>query len=681
MIDGRAPNESRIGAAGLMAAVVVFGLLLIVVPPYFVTFDEAKYLGIGASLWAGRGPETAFGYEFLSHSPLWSAIVYAPQALFGASALGWGHAINAASGIVLVAVAGILGWRIRPAAGAIAAAALVGIFYLHDLTRTARLDVPAAAIAISYVWLGLRSVDRGSIRLAALAGLVFAVGFLVKEISLPFAPVPLIAGILAGRAPSVLSRTAAAALATATLGVSWWFALYAIDAGRVYRLDSPVWTLIPIGIGIVVAVIVGFYGPRFAERPRLVSMRTRLGDAMPWLVRHGRAIVGWGSLAGWFAVQLLVFGRTARLKGAPLIDLDQFSLYAHQWLIGPLGLAAAFALVGIALAVGARRAARGTSPGHGIDDAAVATIAGLPLILLVIGVGEPPRNYLAQIGIAGGLSAAGWLWAVESIAVRLAPAVNRSAASVRRAVVALMVAAALVGGSGILAIHVRANATTPGGLARGEVVRTTVAWVRANVPPGTTIAFGSFLSYEMAYDLTADYHTVQVRHRISIIDPAAPLGLLRAGEAPADDWIAVDIAPRNVREFQAYRAPWLTGSLARFKVAYWVYSTGVPTSAPTILAQLTPDHGFERVAGWSVPVAGAPPIEVAIFRVDLGHVTFDTKTLYAAPDALDRIVTLLGEHPAEGQAIAARLAQRVVLVPDDAAAAAARARLAALAGP
>jgi hypothetical protein len=679
VIEGRAPGERRIGVLGIAAAMAVFGILLLVVPPYFVTFDEAKYLGIGASLWAGRGPETAFGYEFLSHSPLWSALVYAPQALIGMSALDWGHAINAASGIAVVGIAGLIGWRIRPAAGAIAAASLVGIFYLHDLSRTARLDIPAAALALAYVWIGLRSVDRGSVRLAAVAGFVFAIGFLIKEITLPFAPVPLIAGILAGRPASVLSRTAAATLATAALGVSWWFALYAADAGRVYRLDAPVWTLVPIGIGFLIAIVVGFAGPRYAERPRFVALRARISSARPWLTRRSRALVGWGSLAAWFGLQLLVFGRTARLKGAPLLDIDQFALYADQWLVGPLGLAAAVGIAGFALAIGARRAARGTAARHGIDDAIVASIAGLPLILLVIGVGEPPRNYLAQIGVAGALSAAGWLWAAEHIAIRVASAVRSSPATARGVVVAGIAVAALIGGTGILGIHVRANATTPGGLARSEAVETAVGWLRANVAPGTTIAFGSFLSYEMAYDLTADYRTVQVRHRISIVDPSTPLGLLRVKEPPADDWIAVDTAPRNVREFQAYRAAWLTRSLTNAGVGYWVYSTGVPTSAPTILAQLTPDHGFERVAGWSFPVAGAPPIEVAVFRVDLGSLAFDTSKLYAAPDALDRMVTLLEEHPEEGRGVATRLAGRVVVVPDGPAAAAAFARLQALA--
>ena len=680
MIEGPAPGERQISALAIAAAVAVFAILLLIVPPYFVTFDEAKYLGIGASLWAGRGPETTFGIAFLSHSPLWSLLLFAPQALIGASALDWGHTLNAISGVVVLLVSGLLGWRIRPAVGAIAVAALVGVFYLHDLTRTARLDIPAAAVALAYVWVGLRSVERGSVRLAAIAGLVFAIGFLIKEISLPFAPVPLIVGILAGRPWSVLSRTAAATLGMAAIGTSWWFIEYANDAGRVYRLDTPVWTLIPIGLGFAVAVVVGLVGPRFAERPRAVVLRARLNQGLPWLARHGRAAAGYGSLAVWFLAQLVLYGKTARLQGAPLVDVDQLALYARQWLVGPLWLGALAGLIGIVLALGARWAARGTPRAGAIDVVVVAVIAGLPLVLLVIGVGEPPRNYIAQIGLMGALAASGWLWAAETVVARLSAAAGAAPGRARAAVVAVAVIGALVGGSGILALHVRANATSQAGIARGEAVRSAIDWVKANVAPGSTIAFGSFLSYEMSYDLTATYRTFQVRHRIATINAAAPLGLFRAKDMPGDDWIAVDTAPRNVREFQAFRATWLTAALTGRHVGYWIYATGVPTSAPTILAQLTPDHGFERVAGWSYPVADEPPIEVAIFKLDLPHLSFDTGALYAAPDALERMVTLLGEQPEKGSAIARRLAEIVRVVPEGPAAAAARAHLDTLAG-
>jgi hypothetical protein len=111
-----------------------------------------------------------------------------PQALFGIDALFVGRVLDAISGTAIVALTGAIGWRVRPIVGAISAAGLLALIYLHDLTRTARLDVPAAALLLLYLYVAYIAFRRGSVRLGLLAGLVFAAGFLVKEIDLPFAP-------------------------------------------------------------------------------------------------------------------------------------------------------------------------------------------------------------------------------------------------------------------------------------------------------------------------------------------------------------------------------------------------------------------------------------------------------------------------------------------------------------
>ena len=80
-------------AAGIVAAtVIVFVGLLAVVSPFYRSFDESKYLGIGYSMLAGHGPRTVFGAVFLPHSPLWPMIVTAPNVWFGIDAFDWGHA-------------------------------------------------------------------------------------------------------------------------------------------------------------------------------------------------------------------------------------------------------------------------------------------------------------------------------------------------------------------------------------------------------------------------------------------------------------------------------------------------------------------------------------------------------------------------------------------------------------
>ena len=185
----------------------IFGLLLVVLPFYFPTFDEAKYLGIGVDIYAGHGITTVFGALFTSHAPAWPAMIALPQALIGIDPLAVGRFLDAICGIAFVVLTGALGWRIRPIIGAISAAGLLALIYLHDLTRTSRLDVPAATLTLLYLSLAFVAFRRGSLRLGLVAGAVFAAGFLVKEIDLPFAPAPILAAVLWGTSWRSIGRT------------------------------------------------------------------------------------------------------------------------------------------------------------------------------------------------------------------------------------------------------------------------------------------------------------------------------------------------------------------------------------------------------------------------------------------------------------------------------------------
>ena len=78
------------------------------------------------------------------------------------------------------------------------------------------------------------------------------------------------------------------------------------------------------------------------------------------------------------------------------------------------------AVVGAALSLLARWAAP-PARREAFDALYLAMVCGLPLVLLVIAVGEPPRNYLAQIGVLAALSAAGWLWVASLVARLMSP--------------------------------------------------------------------------------------------------------------------------------------------------------------------------------------------------------------------------------------------------------------------
>ena len=80
-------TERRLLLVFIGLCVVQLAATLIVLPGQFMTVDEAKYLGIGTNVLAGKGPLTVFGTFFPFHSPLWPVVMVAPQQWFGVDAM------------------------------------------------------------------------------------------------------------------------------------------------------------------------------------------------------------------------------------------------------------------------------------------------------------------------------------------------------------------------------------------------------------------------------------------------------------------------------------------------------------------------------------------------------------------------------------------------------------------
>jgi hypothetical protein len=654
----------------------VFGVLLLLVPPFFLSFDEAKYIGIGYNLVDGLGPRTPFGDYFLPHAPVWSALLVLPNAWFGLDPLVTGHVLNGIAGIALIGLTAALGWRIRPAVGGIAAVGLLGVTYVQDLTRTARLDVPAAALALGYLVVGLVAVRRGGARWGIAAGALFALAFLVKEIALPLAPVPFLAAILSGTPWRQIAGSAGWALITAAVGLSWWFVMVANLSGVVYRLETPAWTLIPIAVAIAVVSALLIVVGRRGTPPAPDGLGE--GELGPGRAdRAGRRIVVVVLTVAWCAALTWVFAGTLGVRGTDVIDLPQLTRYAATWLPGALKLIAALGLVGVLLSIGAWRSTTGGAR-SAITDLWLATICSVPLVLLVVEVGEPPRNYLAQIGILAALAGAGWLWLGEILVRRLAGS-GRVSPSAAAAAVPLALVALLVASSAVLGVHTLTFRETKSGLAREKAIETAVDWVRTNVPPGQKVAIGSFLSYEISLGLRGTNPTAQVRHELVVGDPTAPDGIRVSGQPPTNDWIAIDVAPRNVNEYQAFAASTLARDLRESGATIWIYGTEAATSAPEIVNALAGAPGVTEVGSWSWPTPTIP-VGLHIYRIDPAMLAFATDRLHVSAEALDRLVTSLAAAGPAGRATAATLADHVVVAPASAATDALLARLRTLAG-
>ena len=95
-------SERRLSLAFIAASAIVFGVVLVLAPPFAVTFDEARYVGVGYSMVEGQGPQTVFGGYFLPHAPVWSTLVVAPAVALGIDPLVVGRFLNALSGVGLL---------------------------------------------------------------------------------------------------------------------------------------------------------------------------------------------------------------------------------------------------------------------------------------------------------------------------------------------------------------------------------------------------------------------------------------------------------------------------------------------------------------------------------------------------------------------------------------------------
>lgn len=729
------------------AAIAVFLVLIAIVGPFFRSFDEAKYLGIGYSMLAGDGPRTVFGSVFLPHSPLYPMILAAPDVWFHFDPFAWGQLLNAIAGAGMLLLVGWLGWRFRPAAGALAVGGALAIPYLQDLTRTARLDVPAAALVLAFLVVGIEAVRRDSVRWALLAGAIFAVAFLVKEIVLPVAPVPFLVGLLIGRPLASLARVAAATLLVAVAGTAWWFIQFAGFTHEVYRLGAPDRWLVPLFGAAAIAVVLGFAAPWLARQPAARRLADRLEARVP--AGRGRQLrigAAWGLALLWFLAFVVFFARNPELKGVGLVMPSQYGLYFRAWLPTlVLKVLAAVLGLGVVLAFVARWRMAGR-PAAWFDALVLALLCSAPLVMLVVAVGEPPRNYLAQIAILVVLSSIGWLhalgwilarrgsrvlvlvpialgalvvgfgarltgtiptvvglaigaavglvagasWAGIEIGGRRLPGSAGSATPTRSAIgdptmtseaaatsprwsafLAVVVIATFAVSSVSLTGHALATRQSASGGARAAAVARAASWVEAHVPPGSRIGFGSFLGYETAVDLAGRYSMVQIHQSLAVVDPGSPLGLAAYGAPPVDDWIAIDVSRRE-REFYAFRASTFGAAVIKAKIAYYVYLSGPNTSVPALLGALTADHGFRLVDQASfatVSTAGVrSTTEIHVFAVDPARVNLADSSLFATPQALDRLVGLLVADSATLPATAAGLAGRATTWPDASAA-------------
>ena len=173
-----------------------------------------------------------------------------------------------------------------------AAVLFAALPYVFDIARTAGIDLPSIALTLLYIVVGFSVVRTGALWRAVVLGAIFAVAFLIKETILPFAIVPFILGAMWGVRWTTIVRTAAVTLAVASVGMSWWFVMYAGYTHEVYRADFPEWTLVPSAIAVVVILVLGLAAEPIARAIDRRGWDAAAARRIPARLRD-RTVLGW----------------------------------------------------------------------------------------------------------------------------------------------------------------------------------------------------------------------------------------------------------------------------------------------------------------------------------------------------------------------------------------------------
>ncbi len=583
------PARSAVDRLVPAVTIVALACIALFLPAPILTYDEAKYVAVGRSLLNGEGPLTDLGQLFIVHPPLYPLVLAAPTKL-GLDPVAWGHVLNAGALALMLFAA----WRLALPFGRLQAALVVlavGAWtYQLDLARTARLDVPQAALILSYLLVTTRACRTGLLRDAAPGAALFVAAFLVKESSLIFLVAPFLAALATGSPVRSVLRVGGITMLSFVVLAGWWFAWYAQRTGRLFALGLPA-SAMPLLAVVAVAIGAGCLLLGARTGGRIGSLVTRLERVVE--SRRRRLMIAAAVAAGWTVLFLLAFARHPLLAGIPLIDGRQLAKFMVTWR-GALELPAAIGL-GIVPALVALQRDDRTAP------TLLMLVAGLAWVLFATDLGEPPRNDLAAIVLAvvcgiGGWSAVAATWgrgraapAVRAILGTLAAAVVLAylvevglAPSFLRRTIVLVVAAASVGLAaaiipfavdrlrhagqpaparsslrratqialaGACAFVVVTQAAHAGMLnsaaTRSSASRVPLAvadWLRANVPDGSRVALGSALQQQVAAGLAGRYRVCPFPATIAEASAAAPLGLVRpkGAEPIVDRWAARD---------------------------------------------------------------------------------------------------------------------------------------------
>lgn len=645
------PSRLALAALGLGAWYVV---ALLLVPSQFMTTDAAKYVGLGRNMLAGAGPVTGFGVFFPYHSPTWPVVVMAPEVLAGVEWTLWARMLNIAGAAVVLGLTGLLAWMASPRAGVLAVALFAVYVYAFELARTLGLDQATAASTLAFAVLALGAGSRRPTSWGIVVGVAFGIAFLVKEVPLTLAPLPVLAVLLAGAGWRVALRLLGTYAAVAFAVTGWWFLLFASHTGTVYRLGTPAWTLVPLALGIAALFVVG----------RLAGREQPDGPADPRRLGRERALA-WATAIGWAILLMVFFQLSQQGTDVSLLRPRQLAWYARTWGFEVLPVTI-LAATGAGIAAWERARGRlGEAPSRHVDGLVHALVLGAPLVLLVVAVGETPRHYVAQVAILVALGAVGWASLLDRLAGRVR-ATRGPAARVARWIVPVSLVGAVVA-SGLLVGWAVRRDLQPERMeaddARSAALTAVGDWVAANLRPGETVVMGSVLNYPLSTVVPQGTRTRILREDQNVhARPDAALGVGRAGRPPQGDWVVLMADPHDDTSFYGYQRSAIVDGLRAIEGDIWIEGSVVDRgSRAPILAALDDATGLDPVESWSFPYRDRE-IQVTAYRVDAEALGWAGDAVYLDGATLGRLVEALEASPGAAAEAARNLGRRARLV-------------------
>lgn len=218
---------------GLVVVVALIGIVRLAVFGWDgIAPDDARYLYVGLSTFAGDGPVTPNGNLFLLRSPVYG-ILLAVGGQFTENPVEGARIVAALLALgVLVAAVG-LGWLMGGRwAAVVTALAILAMPLLWELLPTLRIDLAQTAGVLAV----LICLRRPTARRWALAGVLLGLTVLVKETVALLALAPLAAmGLVPGRR---LTRLWLVYVATGTFVAAWWWILVWSKAGVLFPFNA-----------------------------------------------------------------------------------------------------------------------------------------------------------------------------------------------------------------------------------------------------------------------------------------------------------------------------------------------------------------------------------------------------------------------------------------------------------